>query len=614
MAERAESGKSAQKRTGRRRGACARTLALLVPLLAATLFAALLAACAPSRPATVPRGLPPDPVTDGGTQRIGASWLRRVGPGEGILLTRLEGSPYEVGLAAGRLERRQIAEGEAHLDRLFRALLPSSFGRFLVRTLSAMRLGGVEKEIPAEQLEAIAGLADGYEPVPPPSGWDAFRRMVSLHALHDISQRYVDAPALASACTAFTAFPAFRVPGDGGTTGKAPVLLARNFDFEGGDLFDRDKVVSVVALPGRIPYLSVSFAGMLGVVSGFNARGLGIVINAVSGGETGSSGTPVTLLVADVLAKESTVEGAIARIREAKVFVSDLFVVLDGKTGEAVVVEKTPGATGVRRAAPGTPLGATNEVETKEASGRGRPLPPGSTSRRRRERLEELLAGLAGGPRGTGADVAEAAAVAILRDRTGASGAEQGPGNRNAIDAMIQTHSVVFDLSARRAWVAVSPHALGAYVPIDLDVVLADSEGRGEPSPRAPIPADPYLVSGAWDRYRAARGLLLEARVREERKEVGWLSAARADLEKAHALSPDWAEGAAHLGRLRALDGERAGAIAALDEALARDLGPRPLREAITSLRGSLASGTGKDRIAPLPFAPTPDELIGKSR
>ena len=550
-------------------------------------------------------------MTEGGTQRIGASWLRRVGPGEGILLTRLEGSPYEVGLAAGRLQRRQIAEGEAHLERLFRALLPSPFGRFLVRTLSAMRLGGVEKEIPAEQLEAIAGLADGYEPVPPPSGWDAFRRMVSLHALHDISQRYVDAPALASACTAFT------VPGVPETKGKAPALLARNFDFEGGDLFDRDKVVSVVTLPGRIPYLSVSFAGMLGVVSGFNAKGLGIVINAVSGGETGSSGTPVTLLVADVLAKESTVEGALARIREAKVFVSDLFVVLDGKSGEAVVVEKTPGATGVRRAAPGTPLGATNEVETKGASGRGRPLPPGSTSRRRRERLEELLARLAGRPRGTGADVAEAEAVAILRDRTGASGAsgaDLGPGNRNAIDAMIQTHSVVFDLSARRAWVSVSPHALGAYVPIDLDVVLADSEGRGEPSPRAPIPADPYLVSGAWDRYRAARELLLEARVREERKDVGWPSAARADLEKAHALSPDWAEGAAHLGRLRALDGDRAGAIAALDEALARDLGPRPLREATSRLREELVPGGVPDRIAPLPFAPTPDELIGKSR
>ena len=70
------------------------------------------------------------------------------------------------------------------------------------------------------------------------------------------------------------------------------LLLARNFDFEGGDIFDRQKLVSVVAPAEGIPYLSVGFSGMLGVVpANSTACGSASAMQAISRGrqETAAS-------------------------------------------------------------------------------------------------------------------------------------------------------------------------------------------------------------------------------------------------------------------------------------------------------------------------------------
>ena len=274
-----------------------------------TAAAGLFGGCTPSRPAGAPQAAAADVEVDegGDVRRLGASWVAPIvplGSSNGILVGRFSGAPYDLGFAFGRLGRPFIRAQETHLDALLTALIPSSFKRSLIRQLSVFRLRNLPDEIPPDLLVSIAGLADGYEPVPPASGWSAWRRMLDLHALHDVSQRYVDAPALAAACTGFLA----RSP-DG------HILLARNFDFEGGEIFDRQKLVSVVASDGKIPYLFVVFSGMLGVVSGFNREGIGVALQAVAGGETAGSGTPMTLLLADVLRNESTFEGAAQRLR-----------------------------------------------------------------------------------------------------------------------------------------------------------------------------------------------------------------------------------------------------------------------------------------------------------
>ncbi len=563
--------------------------------LAAAVAAALLGACAPSRPASAPAAAAPDPAveTRGEVRRLGASWVAPVlpaGSADGILVGRFAGAPYDLGLAFGRLTRPWIRTQETHLDALFAALVPGGLKRSFIRQLSAFRLRALPDEIPPDLLVSIAGLADGYEPVPPASGWNAWRRMLDLHALHDVSQRFVDAPGLAAACTGFLA----RTP-DG-------VLLARNFDFEGGDIFDRQKLVSVVVPDGRIPYLSVGFPGMLGVVSGFNREGIGLAVQALAGGETAGSGEPVTLLLADVLRSESTFEGAVERLRRGKVFVSDLILVADAKTRRIAVVEKSPSAFALRET-PGAWLGATNEAEDAAVGARARALPAGSTSRKRRARLDVLLAR-------DGAALDVPLAVAILRDRRGADGAGLGPGNRNAIDASIAAHSVVLDLARRRAWVAASPHTLGAYLPVDLEDVLASA--GGPPAPAAgPLPADPWLLSGGYGRYLDARAALADVRSIERRGGAGWVEAAAAAASRAHDLSPEFAEATAKLGEMELRRGNREGARRLLDEALAHDPGPAPLHAAVLLWRDAAARGGAPPKRG-IPTIPTPDELIAE--
>ncbi len=553
---------------------------------------ALATGCAPARPASAPAVAAPDPPveTRGGVRRLGSSWVAPSDP-PGVLVGRFAGAPYDLGLAFGRLDRPWMRSQEKHLDALFAALIPGGLKRALIRQLSAFRLRSLPDEIPPDLLVSIAGLADGYEPVPPASGWNAWRRMLDLHALHDVSQRFVDAPALAAACTGFAARTA-----DGG------VLIARNFDFEGGDVFDRQKLVSVVSPDGKIPYLSVGFPGMLGVVSGFNREGIGVALQAIAGGESAGSGEPVTLLLADVLRNESTFDGAVKRLRSARVFVSDLILVADAKSRRIAVVEKSPSAFAVRETS-GPSIGATNEAEDAAVRARARTLPPESTSRKRRARLDALLAG-------AGGSLDVAGAVAILRDRRGADGTDLGPGNRNAIDASIAAHSVVLDLARRRAWVAAAPHTLGPYVPVDLEAVLSAEEGPPAPAVE-PVPADPWLVSGGFARYLEARAALSETRRVEKEGRDGWLEAAAAAASRAHALSPDFAEATAKLGELELRRGNRERARALLDEALAHDPGPAPLHAAVVRWRDAAARGAPPPKDA-IPTIPTPDELMAE--
>ncbi|HKC23828.1 MAG TPA: C45 family peptidase, partial [Thermoanaerobaculia bacterium] len=422
----------------------------------------------------------------------------------------------------------------------------------------------------------------------------AYRRMLDLHALHEVSQRFIDAPGSHFACTGFL------------TAGKAAggrTLLARNFDFEGGAVFDREKLVSVVAAEGKVPYLSVAFGGLVGVVTGFNRAGIAVAVHSIAGGQTARSGEPITILLADVLANETTLDGAIERIRRARVFVSDIVLLAEGPSGKLAIVEKTPHAFSVRRGGPDGWLAAANVAESPDVV-RSVRTPAGSTSRAREARLVQILSARTGA-----LDVP--AAIAILRDTRSASGVELGPGNRNAIDALIASHSVVFDLGALRAWVAAAPRTRGAYVPVDLLAVLAARHGA-DLRTATPIPADPFLTSGGYDRYLEARSAIARARSGERARAGAWKDEARRLLEDAHRLSPDFAAGTALLAERLALDGDRVRARALAEEALAHQPGPDPFFAALAHVRDALASGGAlpKER---LPYVLEPDEQVASS-
>ena len=56
----------------------------------------------------------------------------------------------------------------------------------------------------------------------------------------------------------------------------------------------------------------------------------------------------------------------------------------------------------------------------------------------------------------------------LLRGKRGVGGVELGLGNRNSLDALIATHSVVADATTLILWVGEGPHLLGKFRAFDL--------------------------------------------------------------------------------------------------------------------------------------------------
>jgi hypothetical protein len=87
------------------------------------------------------------------------------------------------------------------------------------------------------------------------------------------------------------------------------------------------------------------------------------------------------------------------------------------------------------------------------------------------------------------------AAIAVLRDKHGVGGVPLPAGDRRAIDALIATHGVVIDATARVMWVSEGPHLLGRFIRFDVGRLLSAGydprADREVVASSADSPADP---------------------------------------------------------------------------------------------------------------------------
>ncbi len=144
------------------------------------------------------------------------------------------------------------------------------------------------------------------------------------------------------ACTGVVSRPSYTASGTAGD-----LMLARVFDFEGGESFGRQKSITyIVPPPGEgIPFAHVAWPGLAGAVTGMNQEKLALFINAAATKDFRRIGTPTILMARDVLEHAHSIADADRIIRATQVFVSDIIVVADGKTGEARIFEKSPART-----------------------------------------------------------------------------------------------------------------------------------------------------------------------------------------------------------------------------------------------------------------------------
>jgi hypothetical protein len=75
-------------------------------------------------------------------------------------------------------------------------------------------------------------------------------------------------------------------------------------------------------------------------------------------------------------------------------------------------------------------------------------------------------------------------------------------GHRKAIDALIATHGVVMDATARALWVSEGPHLAGRFLRFNLarllDPAFEPDASEGEPSA---IPEDAIFKDGTYDAW-----------------------------------------------------------------------------------------------------------------
>ncbi|MCP4809573.1 MAG: MMPL family transporter [Proteobacteria bacterium] len=465
---------------------------------------------------------------------------------DGMWVQYTEGTPYARGYAAAMMapDLRQRLEDQTLVA--FAESVPSPVGQYLILRATAIWAPRLDQFFRPSYLAELRGSTDASSDHFALLG-PAFTRKVYYHAIHDVGQAFADSPFVVG-CTGFMAGP--------GSTQDDHWILGRNFDFDGGPIFDRDKIVSFVQPDDGYAFVSVSFTGFVGVVSGMNSERLTVAINAAGSDDPPVAGTPMTLIVREILETASSLDEAEAILRDRKGFVSENVMVVDGEAGEAALFEVSPSK--LARIAVEDDLGIANHFRDKlyDLDEQNQWRQDEITTVHRQQRMDELLDQHRG-------SIDLATGVAILRDRKGAGDRELPPGHRHAIDADIATHSVLFDATTGEVWVSRYPNASGGYLAFSLEGGLA---GQLDPT----WAVEPGEVRRTLDIHRG-RALLHE----------GTVEAA----EQARLLMPGHPQPLLALGRLHAAAGDCEQAVPLLDEALAIPPEyPKQVREAEEAL------------------------------
>ena len=284
----------------------------------------------------------------------------------------------------------------------------------------------------------------------------------------------------------------------------ARVWIARAFALpgldDGGDA--EIPVVEIVHPQGQNAFASVGWPGQLGVVTGVNAAGIAVFVDPVRTVDVRPTRTarPVTQLARAVLEQAKTLDEAIKLIQGTPTLGSAVMVVVDGTSGNWVIVERTPGKAIVERKPKTRVLGdllTTNALASDPENDRASRTLPTAT---RIDRATKLVK----------APLPDVAAVAaVLRDQRGADESPRPPGHRGVIDDGRAIQQVILDPASLELWVA-DPTSNGRMRAFDLRHEL---RGEGDrPAPPSDLPPDPAQDPDRLANLAAARAAVREAR------------------------------------------------------------------------------------------------------
>lgn len=404
----------------------------------------------------------------------------------------IKGNPLQLGYNNGALTQSLMQQQEDIFFSKVEGFVPSKFKQNLLRGFlkwyNRKMYLNVREDFQAELYGLSQYSSDKYNFVAP-----KYLRNLYLHGAHDIGHAMQDL--MVVGCTSLAVWNENTEDGD--------LLIGRNFDFYVGDDFAKNKLVKFVEPEEGIPYFSVSWPGMIGVVSGMNKEGITVTINAGKSKIPLTAKTPISLVTREILQFAKTIDEAIAIAKKRKVFVSESILVGSANDKNAVIIEVSPDNFGVYQVENTDRIFCTNHFQSDayKDDKRNRKHIIESHSEYRYEKLQELLL--------ENKKLNPEKMASILRDKSGLKGEKIGYGNEKAINQLLAHHAVIFSPQKKLVWVSSNPYQLGEFVCYDLNTIFSDKRLTDGEFARSDlnIAKDPFVDSQEFRNYEEYKKL-----------------------------------------------------------------------------------------------------------
>lgn len=400
----------------------------------------------------------------------------------------IEGNPYQMGLVTGALTEGLFKKQEHAFLSKVNELVPSKTKQWLLRKLLAWYNRKMYLNIPHEYKAEIYGLskyaADDYNHIA-----ENYLRILYLHSAHDIGHALQDLALVG--CSSFAAWD------DKTEDGK--LIIGRNFDFYAGDDFAKNKIIAFVKPTEGYKFMSVTWAGMIGVVSGMNEHGLTVTINAGKSKIPLVAKTPISIVTREILQYAKNIDEAITIAKKRKVFVSESIFIGSAADNKAITIEVSPKNFGVYISPNSGQLICSNHFQSEAYANDKNNIKhkAESHSQYRYERMEELL--------NKTPMLTVERAVSILRNKEGLNEKNIGLGNEKSLNQLLAHHGIVFKPSERLVWVSANPYQLGEFVAFNLNDVFNDSDKLQFSKPELNIEKDQFQFTQAYKDYEDYR-------------------------------------------------------------------------------------------------------------
>ncbi|MCT2564380.1 C45 family autoproteolytic acyltransferase/hydolase [Chryseobacterium herbae] len=417
----------------------------------------------------------------------------------------IKGNPVQLGYNNGALTQNLMQQQEEIFFSKVEGFVPSKFKQKLLRGFLKWYNRKMYLNVREDYQAELYGLAqyssDKYNFIAP-----KYLRNLYLHGAHDIGHAMQDLAMVG--CTSLAVWNE--------NTEDGQLLIGRNFDFYVGDDFAKNKLIEFVEPDTGIPYMSVSWPGMIGVVSGMNKEGITVTINAGKSKIPLTAKTPISLVTREILQYAKNIDEAIAIAKKRKVFVSESILVGSAHDKNAVIIEVSPQNFGVYKVENTSKVFCTNHFQSEayKDDKRNQKHIVESHSEYRYEKLQELLE--------EKKKLNPEKMAAILRDKSGLKDQKIGYGNEKAINQLLAHHSVIFSPEKRLVWVSSNPYQLGEFVCYDLNEIFSGKKAAESLQAKTAlnIARDPFADSQEFENYEMYKMMSEEVSAATNSKDI----------------------------------------------------------------------------------------------